>query len=590
MAAMSDGIPSNRLESRPIRAMTLAALLLVSTLLLGNAIGDLPFHTKGEPREALVVQSMVEQQRYTLVLRNGDEIPSKPPLFHWLATLATYASGELTETTVRLPSMISGLALILLTTLLGFRYWGTLAGLAGGTALLSTQQFIASATTARVDMVLAGCVAIAVALGAMALQDRRPVPLTFYLACSLAVLTKGPVGYVLPIAIVAIYAVAAGHRPRFSDLRVGWALPILGLPIVWYVAAWSIGGQDFLDKLLLKENVYRVLDPNAVQAGHVKPFWFYGPALLGAGAPWSLCLPAIAADAWRKRRALDTEGMLLPLVWIVTTVGLFSLAASKRSVYLLPCFPAVALLIGHWISSSGSKEPLPRMLRIACLAIAAIVGTAIGLIALQAIGIPAIGWIEHVVGNESDRANLAALVEIAGSMRSPLLIWATAALGLLGLATHSLLGRRRIAGFAAGASLIMLSVAVAGTPMQREMAKRQSLEPFIARVAKIIPATDPVYFYGLPDYSAAYYLERPIPPTENAKMLSGRNRTWYFVWEQSVDELCNLRRGRSQNPGRLRCREHDRYDFFGNPKRDELVLVAMTTRRRDSPNRPSSSQ
>ena len=63
------------------------AVLIVSSALYLTGLGDVPFYTKGEPREGLVVWEMTHGGGHVLPLRNGNEIPSKPPFFHWLALL-----------------------------------------------------------------------------------------------------------------------------------------------------------------------------------------------------------------------------------------------------------------------------------------------------------------------------------------------------------------------------------------------------------------------------------------------------------------------------------------------------------------------
>jgi 4-amino-4-deoxy-L-arabinose transferase-like glycosyltransferase len=579
MAAMTASDSQGPAQHWATRTGALLALLLSSAFFLTNAITDVPFHTKGEPREALVIQSMFEHHEYVLPLRNGNEIPSKPPLFHWLGTIAAHSIGEATEVAARLPSVMSALALIAMTALLGFRWWGTVAGLVAGVALLTCQQFIASATTARVDMVLAAGISATVALTGVALAEHRRIPLFVYFTAALSVLAKGPVGYALPGAIIAAYLAAQRRIPPLSHLRIGPGVLIALTPLLWYLAAWWMGGQDFLDKLVFKENVYRVLDPDSVQAGHVKPVWFYGPALLGSTAPWSLYLPAIVLQAWRRRGSLEEDHLLLPLIWIVVTIVLFSLSPSKRPVYLLPCYPAIALLVGQWVASQGSANSAGRATRIAATVITVALSLPIALIALQAVGIPTIGWIKPLVSAESDRSNLVTLIGVAESMRAPLLLWAVTSTVLLAAATRFTLNGRRQPAFVAVASLIVLTVSLAGLPMQREMAKRQSVLPFVDRVRTKIAAEEAVFFYRGLDYSTAYYLRRPVPPVEDVRAGEGRNRTWYFVWEQSVGNLCSQVRALRSDAVRYRCREHERDDFFDNPAREDLVLISSTPRR-----------
>ena len=84
----------------------LAILGIVCTLVFLLFLGKTPFHDRGEPREALVVRDIVLQGRWLLPLRGGEQIPSKPPLFHWFAATASIVSGEMNEASIRFPSAL----------------------------------------------------------------------------------------------------------------------------------------------------------------------------------------------------------------------------------------------------------------------------------------------------------------------------------------------------------------------------------------------------------------------------------------------------------------------------------------------------
>src|SRR5574341_975593 len=98
-----------------------AALLALCALLYFPYLGKLPFFNKGEPREALVVQEIIRHGNWLFPLKWGEEIPSKPPLFHWLAALTSMVRGGVSEMTVRLPSALLATAAVLLLYGLGRR-------------------------------------------------------------------------------------------------------------------------------------------------------------------------------------------------------------------------------------------------------------------------------------------------------------------------------------------------------------------------------------------------------------------------------------------------------------------------------------
>jgi len=95
--------------------LTGLALGLLCACLYLWGLGDLPFYTKGEPREGTIVWEIYTSGEWILPLRNGHIIPSKPPLFHWLGALVSLAWGEVNELTIRLPSALLAVLGVLLT-------------------------------------------------------------------------------------------------------------------------------------------------------------------------------------------------------------------------------------------------------------------------------------------------------------------------------------------------------------------------------------------------------------------------------------------------------------------------------------------
>ena len=147
---------------RTVEEQLLQSRVLFSGLLLSLfcglifvwGLGDIPFYTKGQPREATVVWEIYHNGDWVLPLRNGHIIPSKPPLFHWLGTSVALALGQLSEFSIRFPSAFLALLGVLLTYRVGVVLWGVEAGLIAGLTLATSFEWVRAATTARVDMTL----------------------------------------------------------------------------------------------------------------------------------------------------------------------------------------------------------------------------------------------------------------------------------------------------------------------------------------------------------------------------------------------------------------------------------------------------
>jgi len=567
------------------RVLLAIAVALAAGSIYLPSIRGVPFHTKGEPREAVVVQQMVERGELVSPLLHRGEIPSKPPLFHWLGAGASVVAGGVTETTVRIPSLVASVLIIAATIAAGYSRYGTGAGLAAGVVLATSQQWIQSSTAARVDMVLTLGVCWAL-FGFSAAYDRRRPSLSpaFYASCALAVLAKGPIGYLLPLLVIGS-AWLVGRDPALPRLlRFRAATLLLLVPLLWYVPAWIEGGQPFLDKLFWKENVYRVLDAEGAHTGHVEPFYYYGPAFLGGLAPWSLLLPALAADLWRRRKRLRAEPDWFLLVWIAATIGFYSLAGSKRAVYLLPAYPPAALLLGAWIdrhaASSAARAGVSRSVvaRISGMCAGAALTTIALVVAAQAVGLPLARLLEPWM-NPKDADNLAVVARSLESHRVLVLAWATASLAAAAVVARSLARARTWPAFGAVATVIALTVATAGSVVLRDMAAAGSIRAFMQRVRRLVPAGEQLSFDPDVQYveylrpAAVYYADRPIGVGSSSREDSGANRVWILAGEGADPSPCSSGPGDEDVGSSYECTVVLRHAFADSHAREPLVLV-----------------
>ncbi|HYC56457.1 MAG TPA: glycosyltransferase family 39 protein [Candidatus Binatia bacterium] len=530
-------------------AAFLACFLATFALLATPALTRVPFYTKGEPREALVVQSLAAGDNVILPTRNGNELPSKPLLFHWAGAVVSILDGGVNETTVRVPSLAASLATMTATAVIAWRWAGPATAAASVIVLATSLQWLASSVTARVDMLLAACIACAVLAFAFAYHERRRVPVIAYVAVAAATLTKGPVGLILPVAVVLAFLAVRGDLTYLTmrDLRL--LLLAAAAAACWYAAAFIVGGDSFVAKQILKENVYRVLDPDSVEAGHVRPFWYYLPLLLAGCAPWSLFLPCICLAWWKRREELRDGPMLLALVWLAVTVVLFSLAGSKRSVYLLSAYPAAALLIGRaWVALDGdaaanADETTARAPHLLFLAGAGVLALAAALLSLGVLahmsGLPVPSLLESVL-SETDRANLPAALAALHEHRSVTLSWVLVSLVASAAMVRLAAIQRLRAAMACAAVLTMATASFASTTVLPALAQRRSSRTFLAHAGTALPPDAALSFFGGIDYGAVFYRGRPIPTLKRLEDLPQLDGAWLLTWRASLPDLARL--------------------------------------------------
>ena len=285
-------------------------------------LGTLPFYTKGEPREGTVVWEIYTAGEWILPLRNGQIIPSKPPLFHWLGTLVSFGYGGMSEFTIRFPSAALAVLGVLLTYGAGRALWGVEAGLIAALILATSFEWIRAATTARVDMTLTVCMVLAF-LFFYSLYRRgtasRGASWLLALLLGFATLAKGPVCAVLPGLTIVVYLVLQrdlAFLKRFALLSSAALFVVVAG--AWYGLALWQGGSDFFATQIMKENVMRFVSSNAAGAGHEHAFYYFLPNLMLGMAPWSFFFPAAAVFLYQRRAAWREQQLAYPVIWAAT--------------------------------------------------------------------------------------------------------------------------------------------------------------------------------------------------------------------------------------------------------------------------------
>ncbi len=347
-ASLSEAPASPRLRALVVGA---AALLLLTGL---DAV-DL--WAPDEPRYAQVAEEMRSgvhgRAGFVLPHLNGEPYTQKPPLYFWIAAGIGALQGRVTELAARLPSALSGIALVALTLALGSRLLGGGAGLLGAALLLTTFSFAHLARRAQLDPLLA--LLETCALAAFFRLDRglgaRAANLAaLHAALGLAVLAKGPVGLLVPLLVVATYLVWEGRPRELRRVLAPWALVLsLGPGLVWLFAALALAPPGTFGEAVGTNVFGRFFTGTS----HERPFFYYVYQFPVEALPWTVLWPAVfvaarrhvfarADAAVRSEAALRAWRFLLS--WVGASVVFFSFSAGKRGLYLLPALPGAALL------------------------------------------------------------------------------------------------------------------------------------------------------------------------------------------------------------------------------------------------------
>ncbi len=335
-------------------------LLGVGALLYLVNLGGYPLYTKGEPREAVTVFDIVHGGGIILPMRAGVELPSKPLLMHWIAALFSLAAGGVSAFTVRLPSAIFAIGGMLVCYGYVRRLYDSTVAFLAALILGTTVQYLQAGTGSRVDMTLTFFLTVAFFEFIMIAEGLTRRRMTLYLAISCAILAKGPVGLALP-GLVALGWMATQRRwdllRTLKLIRGAIVVAIFGGG--WYAAAIYIGGMSFVRKQLIGENLVRFVGGASFHQGHQHPFFYVELALLLGFMPWTI-LFAVAAIGALRRPLTSNPRFAYLMTWFIAVLIFYSLATSKRGVYLLALYPALAAILAIYLKEA-LRDPLPSL-------------------------------------------------------------------------------------------------------------------------------------------------------------------------------------------------------------------------------------
>ncbi len=329
-------------------------LLLLSAVALLPRLGAPELRSPDEPRFSLIVQDIFRGEG-TLVVPHldGHIYSEKPPLQLWVVWLASLPVGHPTEWSARIPSTLAAIGLVLLTWWLGRRLFGDRAGFIGALVLLTSGHFFMRGRWCCTDMILSFFFVLAVCCAYLwTRHDGTPghgPGWGFFAAAGLATLTKGPVGVVLPALILVCYLIV--ERRWREIVRFPWitgAVVYFVVVVPWYWLYGLESGWNNLSTVVVHENVDRYLDA----WNNVRPFYYYFGTFPLSFLPWAVFFPAALLAMYRRRHSESRAALHYCVLWFLVVFVFFSISSGKRTVYLLPLFPAAALLVG-WFLDSG---------------------------------------------------------------------------------------------------------------------------------------------------------------------------------------------------------------------------------------------
>jgi 4-amino-4-deoxy-L-arabinose transferase-like glycosyltransferase len=377
-------------------------LLVCGSLLFFPNLGAPSLWDIDEGNNATAAREMF-QGDWTNPTFNYEIRTDKPALFYWLQMLG-YAVFGINEFSARLPSAVCAVLVIFLTYELGRLAFHARTGFLAGIVLGSSLLFCGGAHFANPDLLLNACLTATMLLfWRDQVRNGRAWLWTVGITMGLAVLAKGPIGLILPWTIFLLYLTWLRRLGQLFDIRLPIGVAVfclVGLP--WYVWVTIETKGGFTRGFFLTHNLNRFAAPMENHSGPV--FYYLGVLAVGL-FPWSVLAVPIAWDFWKRHReraippigdgearngtTASAEPYRFLACWIAVYLVFFTIARTKLPNYVLPTYPAFALLIAdflvRWLEG---KTTVPFWTLAVSLALLGVVGLAMA-VAFPVAG----GWI-----------------------------------------------------------------------------------------------------------------------------------------------------------------------------------------------------
>ena len=419
------------------------------------------------------------------------------------------------------------------------------------------------AVNARVDMTLCFFVTLSLILFYSIYRGflNHPLwPYAMYLLVGLATLSKGPLGIVLPGLVIAVFLALKRNWQQFFKFALHPGVLIaLVLVVGWYGLAISRGGEGFVNRQLLSENLGRFFGGS----GHSHPIYYYLGYLFSLAIPWCLFYPFMFWD-WAKERGSADDDLRFLQSWFGVMLIFFSLSSGKRAVYLLPMYPALALLLAVWCRRQTSLGVFRTWFLRIVSAIAVVSALVMLFVALgdlwthdpSRLFVP----IEKML-KPKDRANFLVIINQIAGFGWKFDALALACAGLWTLFGYYLWRGRMVASSGALVALSILLAIFSRGLVEAKIAETKSYRDFMIEVNRIVQPADRLVLYGgFNSDAVVFYRGGPVDVAErpaedgSARIADGdgyiitTEKTWNRLQQAQPQLAPPLLRSRGKGP------------------------------------------
>lgn len=348
---------------KAMRNIIILAVFSCVLFMLGNQL--LPLTDPDEVFYAQTAKEMSVRHEWNIPFLFGQPQFEKPILIYWLLRVAFHIFG-ITDFAARFfPALFAVLGIIGVYMLAMVGFNDSKKALASAIVLMSCAIYMGLARTVFTDMIFSVFILFAILSffwGYFYPSRRDRGIILFFIFTALATLAKGPLGLLLPLAAIALFLFIRRETKSFFRFSVisGAAL-FAAICLPWYIFITVKYGNQFTHEFFYNDHIRRLFF--AEHAGNDR-WYFYPGSMLGLFFPWSFFLIAALYYLARSRLKLLPIQQLL-ICWVAVVFLIFQAAHSKLVSYILPLFPALALICGAYIGdliAAAGRRPINKIL------------------------------------------------------------------------------------------------------------------------------------------------------------------------------------------------------------------------------------
>ena len=346
-------------QSNTLNPVSILILVVVYALLWFGTLNYRHLIPSDEGRYAEIAREMLVTGDWVTPRYNGYKYFEKPPLQIW-ATATAFNIFGVGDWQARLWTALTGFLTIVFIGFTGARIYSSRAGWLAAVALASSPMWVIGGHINSLDMGLSAFLVAALCSLLLAqTSSNKTYSRNWMWACwafmALATLSKGVIGVAIPGMVFAVYSITAWDWKIWKRLHIiSGSILFLAITAPWFVLI-AQRNPEFLEFFFIHEHLQRFTQTAHSRTG---PIYFFLPLLLLGFLPWIAQVPGAIAQTWRERNREFSSGWLLTC-WFVVILGFFSISQSKLPGYIIPLFPALALIVGSQLDRNlGSSNSL----------------------------------------------------------------------------------------------------------------------------------------------------------------------------------------------------------------------------------------